>query len=77
MDHGLAEKTKSKSEWASPCLLVDKPDGSYRMCTDSRPLPRINHLIDQLGEAKYITKIDLLRGYYDLLLNERACVCHF
>ncbi|KAK4328044.1 hypothetical protein Pmani_001517 [Petrolisthes manimaculis] len=34
MDHGLVEK--SDSEWASPCLLVDKPEGSFRMCTDYR-----------------------------------------
>ena len=81
IDHGLAEK--SDSEWASPCLLVDKPDGSYRMCTDYRlvnqvtrldgyPLPRIDDIIDQLGDANYITKIDLLRGYYQVRLTERA-----
>ncbi|KAK4308667.1 hypothetical protein Pmani_019645 [Petrolisthes manimaculis] len=73
LDHGLAER--STSEWASPCVLVDKPDGSFRMCTDYRqvnsltrqdcyPLPRIDDLIDQLGGAKIISKIDLLRGYY-------------
>lgn len=81
MDHGLVEK--SDSEWASPCLLVDKPDGSFRMCTDYRkvnqltcqdcyPLPRIDDIIDQLGEAKYITKVDLLRGYYQVRLTKRA-----
>lgn len=67
VQHGLVEK--STNEWASPCLLVDKPDGSFRMCTDYRrvnqltrqdcyPLPRIDYLIDNLGEAAYITKID-------------------
>ncbi|XP_068241889.1 uncharacterized protein [Palaemon carinicauda] len=34
LKHGLAEE--SHSEWASPCILVDKPDGSARMCTDYR-----------------------------------------
>ncbi|KAK4329513.1 hypothetical protein Pmani_000144 [Petrolisthes manimaculis] len=73
MDHGLMEK--SDSAWASPCLLVDKPDGSFRMCTDYRqvnqltcqdcyPLPRIDDLIDQLGEAN--------RTWEDHLLQLRA-----
>ncbi|KAK4317102.1 hypothetical protein Pmani_011784 [Petrolisthes manimaculis] len=62
---------------------LDKPDGSFRMCTDYRqvnqltsqecyPLPRIDDLIDQLGEDKYITKVDLLRGYYQVCLTKRA-----
>lgn len=81
LDHGLA--VPSQSPWASPCLLVPKEDGKMRMCTDYRrvnsvtipdayPLPRIDDLIDEVGQAKYITKMDLLRGYYQIPLTPNA-----
>lgn len=81
LDNGLAEP--SCSEWASPCLLVPKADGTFRMCTDYRkvnqvtrsdsyPLPRMDDLLDDLGTAQYLTKIDLLKGYYQVSLTEEA-----
>lgn len=73
----------SKSPWASPCLLVPKEDGSLRLCTDYRrvnsvtvkdsfPLPRIDDIIDSIGQAKYVTKVDLLKGYYQVELTDKA-----
>ena len=73
----------SQSSWASPCVLVLKPDGSIRYYTDYRkvnilskmesfPIPRIEDCIDRIGNAKYITKCDLLKGYLCVPLTERA-----
>ena len=67
----------SKSEWASPIVLVPKKDGTLRMCVDYRrlnsiseadayPMPRIDELIDRLGGAQYITTLDLTRGYWQV-----------
>ena len=34
LENGIAEA--SSSSWASPCILVKKPDGTFRFCTDYR-----------------------------------------
>ena len=55
----------SHSDWSSPCILVPKPDGTFRMCTDYRkvnsvtktdsfPVPRMDDCIDNNGQAKYV-----------------------
>ena len=73
----------SQSSWISPCLLVPKPDGSYRMCTDYRklnnvtkadtyPIPRIDDCVDKIGTSKYVSKFDLLKGFWQIPLTERA-----
>ena len=62
----------SESEWSSPCILVPKPDGSFRMCTDYRivnnytktdacPIPRIDDCIDKTKQSKIVSKFDLLK----------------
>ena len=72
----------SNSEWSSPCVLVPKPDGSVRFCTDYRKvnaitkvdtytLPRILYCIERVGNSKYVTKIDLLKGYWYVPLTKR------
>nr|XP_055071458.1 uncharacterized protein LOC129451930 [Misgurnus anguillicaudatus] len=73
----------SCSSWASPCLLVKKPDSTYRFCTDYRklnaitkpdafPLPRMEDCVDQVGTAHFVSKLDLLKGYWQVPLTPRA-----
>ncbi len=79
--HGLA--TPSQSPWSSPCILVPKPDSTFRFCTDYRkvnamtkpdsfPLPRMEDCVDKVGAATYVTKLDLLKGYWQVPLTSRA-----
>ena len=78
---GLVEV--GSSDWSSPVTLVPKPDGSHRFCIDYRklnavtrkdsyPLPRVETCIDEVGRAKFITKIDMLKGYWQIPLTARA-----
>ncbi len=70
----------SRSDWCSPVVLVPKKDGSLRFCVDFRylnsvsrfdsyPTPRIDELVDRLGKAKWITTIDLCKGYWQVPLS--------
>lgn len=80
-DHGLV--VPSNSAWSSPCLLEAKGDGTQRFITDyrkvnaltvpdSHPLPRMEDCVDSLGPANFVTKQDLLKGYWQVPLTKRA-----
>jgi len=56
-------------------VMVPKADGSYRFCTNFRkvnaitklnsfPLHRVEDCIDSVGRSHFITKFDLLKGYW-------------
>ncbi len=83
----------SKSPYGAPVLFQKKHDGSLRLCIDYRalnkltvknkyPIPRIDDLFDQLGKARWISKLDLRSGYYHVRVAEEdiektACVTRY
>ncbi len=73
----------SRSPWSSPIVLVPKPDGTLRFCNDFRrlnevsefdgyPMPRVDELLDRLGRARYISTLDLTKGYWQVPLTDSA-----
>ena len=75
----------SQSDWSSPCILVPKPDGTFRYELTIEtwilwlkqthfqcPEWMIALSIDNIGHAKYVTKFDLLKGFWQIPLTDRA-----
>lgn len=77
---------ESHSSWASPIILLPKPDGSTWFCNDFRKLnkmsnfdahtmPRIDKRIERLGPAHFISTLDLTsrtRQRKDIILHPRG-----
>lgn len=59
----------SQSSWSSPCLLTDYRKLNAVTKLDSFPLPRIDDCIDYVGPAKFVMKLDLLKGYWQVPLS--------
>jgi hypothetical protein len=71
----------SKSLYASPILLVRKPNGRLRVCVNYRalntlivkdryPIPLIRETLDKLSKARYFTKLDIVVAFNNLRIRE-------
>ena len=73
----------SESEWSFPTILVPKPNGEVRCCVDLRkvnrlvidesfPIPRIDDMVERIGKARFLTKLDLSKGFHQIPSDEAS-----
>lgn len=71
---------KSKSGWSNPIVMIKKADMTYRFCLDFRklnavtkkdayPLPLMDSILNKLRNGRYISKIDLHKGFLQIPLH--------
>ena len=81
LDKDIIEE--SYSTYLSPIVLINKPNGSKRMCIDYRgvnkkikidihPLPRLDELVDEVAGNKYYCTLDMKDAYYQCRLDEES-----
>ncbi|GBM31235.1 Transposon Ty3-I Gag-Pol polyprotein [Araneus ventricosus] len=72
-----------QSDYTSPVILVEAVDREPMPCIDYRrlnssicnqyfPLPNIEERVERMFAAKFITVIDLAKGYWQIPLSKRA-----
>lgn len=73
----------SNSPWCSNVALSVKPNGTDRMCLDSRklngvskkdsyPLPRIDSILARLGKTRFLSSVDLKDFFLQIRLSEAS-----
>lgn len=88
LDEDLIEEFKGETAWNFPSFLVEKPmkadrKRSWRLVTDMRrmndlldliafPIPRMDELMSQLGDATVYSTVDLYNGFWQLPLDKES-----
>ncbi len=71
----------STASYASPIVVVKKPDGSNRICVDYRklnritvfdpePMPQVQDIFAELSGSQYFSKFDFCKGYWQVPMSD-------
>ena len=80
---GVVRKVEEPTDWANSMAIVEKPNGSLRICLDPRhlnkaikrehfQLPTTEDITTRMANAKWFTKLDANRGYWQIPHDEES-----
>lgn len=78
---GIIRKIDSPTSWCSPIVIAKRKDNSIRLCTDLRllnkavkvpefPIPDINDIFSQIGNASCYSLLDCASAFYQIPLDK-------
>ena len=79
---GLVRRS-TKGQWVSPIVIV-RSGGKLRLCVnyqklnaatvpDAHPMPRVDQVVSRMSGCRYITHMDVRRGFWHLPIAEEDC----
>ena len=81
--NGVIQEVDEPTDWVSQMTITMKKNNDIRICLDPQalnkalkrevyPLPVIDDVLPELGNAKVFTKVDLQSGYWHCTLDEES-----
>ena len=82
---GVISRVDVPTEWCTAMVVVPKLDGRIHICVDltklnesvqreRHPIPSVEHILAQLGDAKFFSKLDANSGFWQITIQKESAL---